>query len=401
MQNEVGPKVKISSCSYCGDAHINHTFSFIESFISTFLDIQAVRVAHFVPNFVRNFVDLIPIFLFNTLVFLRLAKFSTDIDKAHTFRSRIIWEEAKRREIQMEQIIFLGKPLDFYRAKVKIKNKYKNIYFESIPIRPEFLNMKKNWDDKVVLKKEFSKKNIPVPHYMNLSLFSLKNKEEIFSKFTKPIIVKPRMGSRGRHTITNINTLGQFLNGINIAKQICPFLVVEEHLQGNVCRATFVGGVLAGFYQGQAPTIVGDGKKTIKELIEEKDNKRPDRVEPIRISTELENYVLRSGFMISDILPDGFSLILSHRIGRLFGGTTKEMLDELHPSFVPILKEATRITGLSVVGFDCIIPDPTKDAHSQKWGIIECNTLPFIDLHYYALEGKPKNIAGMIWDGWN
>ena len=78
-----------------------------------------------------------------------------------------------------------------------------------------------------------------------------------------------------------------------------------------------------------------------------------------------------------------------------------EMIDDLHPSFVPILKQAAEIVGLSVVGFDCIIPDPTKEANSQKWGIIECNSLPFIDLHYYALEGKPKNIAGMIWDMWN
>jgi len=77
------------------------------------------------------------------------------------------------------------------------------------------------------------------------------------------------------------------------------------------------------------------------------------------------------------------------------------MLDDLHPSFIPILKQAAKIVDLSVVGFDCIIPDPTKDANSQRWGIIECNTLPFIDLHYYALEGKPKNIAGMIWDMWN
>ena len=59
-----------------------------------------------------------------------------------------------------------------------------------------------------------------------------------------------------------------------------------------------------------------------------------------------------------------------------------------------------RTTGLMVAGFDSIIPDPTQPADSQHWGIIECNTLPFIDLHYYALEGKPQNIAGMIWDLW-
>ena len=77
------------------------------------------------------------------------------------------------------------------------------------------------------------------------------------------------------------------------------------------------------------------------------------------------------------------------------------MPDNLHPSFLPVLQKAERIVNLSVVGFDCIIPDPTKDANSQRWGIIECNSLPFIDLHYYALEGKSRNIAGMIWDMWN
>jgi cyanophycin synthetase len=161
-----------------------------------------------------------------------------------------------------------------------------------------------------------------------------------------------------------------------------------------------VNGVLAGFYKGQAPTLVGDGKKTIRELIEEKDSKRQGRVEPIRVSKELHDHILRSGFAISDILPKGISLPLTYRVGRLFGGRTIEMWSDLHPSFIPIFEKAAKTVGLSVVGFDAIIPDPTKPASSDRWGIIECNSLPFIDLHYYALEGKPKNIAGMIWDMW-
>ena len=376
---------------------MNHTLYFLESFISVALDTHASGVIKYVPRFVKKFVDLVPKFLFETLSFLKLVKFSSDLDKASTFRSKVIWEEAKRRGIKMEQIIFKGKPLDHYRTKLNSKN----FYFESIPIRPEFLEMSKNWDDKVVLKQEFGKHNIPVPLCFKFPLWSLKDPEKIFSKLTKPIIVKPRIGSRGRHTVTNINTFEQFKKGIGIVRQISAHLIIEEHLKGSVCRATFVNGVLAGFYRGQAPTLEGDGKKTIKELIEEKDKNRHSRVEPIRISKELHDHIARLGFTIDDILPEDFSLILSHRVGRLFGGKTMEMLDDLHPSFIPILKKAEKIVGLSVVGFDCIIPDPTKDAGSQKWGIIECNSLPFIDLHYYALEGKPKNIAGMIWDLWN
>lgn len=405
------PHVKKSLCSYCGNAPINHTLSFLESAIAITLENHAKKIIRYVPFFVKDFADLIPEFLFRTLAFLKLAKFSGDINKANSFRSRIIWEEAQRRGIPMEQVIFLGKPLDQYRAALKIKNKTKNIYFESIPIKPEFLDTSENWDDKVVMKQEFRKRGIPVPAYFGFSFFALlrsffffknkdKNIEEIFSKLKKPIIVKPRTGSRGRHTITNIHTLQQFKEGINISFQICSYLIAEEHLKGSVCRATLVNGVLAGFYKGQAPTLAGDGKKTIKELIEDMDNKRPDRVEPIRISKELRDHIFRSGFTVYDVLPEGISLPLTHRMGRLFGGATKEMIDDLHPSFIPILKESAKITGLSVVGFDCIIPDPTKDQASQKWGIIECNSLPFIDLHYYSLEGRPRNIAGMIWDMW-
>ncbi len=394
------PHAKKNFCSYCGDALINHTLSFLESLVAITLETHAVKIIKYVPGFVKDFVDLIPGFLFETLSFFKLVEFSLDIDKANTFRSRVIWEEAKKRGIIMEQVIFLGKPLDYYRATLKIKGKNKKIYFESIPIRPEFLDMSKNWDDKVIMKQEFGKYGIPVPTYFELSFLSFKNPEEIFSKLRKPIIVKPRVGSRGRHTVTNINSLQQLREGISIALQICSHLIVEEHLKGSVCRATFINGVLAGFYSGHAPTLMGDGKKTIKELILDMDNKRHNRVEPIRISKELYDHILRSGFTIGDILPEGVSLSLTHRIGRLFGGRTIEMIDDLHPSFIPILEKATKIVGLSVVGFDVIIPDPTKPADSQHWGVIECNSLPFIDLHYYALEGKPRNIAGMIWDLW-
>jgi len=316
----------------------------------------------------------------------------------------VIWEEAKRRGIKMEQVILFGKPLDHYRALRSLGEVGRAhwIYFESLPIPPESLDMRRNWDDKFILKSEFDKGGIPVPRYLKFPLFySQKNLEEIFSKLEKPVIVKPKVGSRGRHTITNINSLQKFREGIAIVRQISPYLVVEEHLLGDVCRATLVNGMLAGFYRGQTPSVVGDGKSTIGELIKEKDKNRPERVEKIRVGEELYGHLARSGYQIGDILPEGKSITLSYHFGRLFGGTTREMIDELHPSFFPIFEKAAQTVDLAVVGFDSIIPDPTEPANGQKWGIIECNTLPFIDLHYDALEGKPRNIAGMIWDLWN
>jgi cyanophycin synthetase len=396
MKKEIEPSAKKAACPYCGSAPINHALSYCESLISVGVDGRMMKVVKYSPSFIKDLAEWIPVSLFKVFVSLNYATFSSDIDGAASFRSRIIWEEARKRGIVMEQLVLFGKPLDHYRAVINGAT----VYFESIPIPSESLDMEKNWDDKIVLKKEFSKHGIPVPSYVQLPLIRGRSLQHYFSLFKTPIIVKPQVGSRGRHTVTNIHTFDQFRQGVAVVKKLCPYVAVEEHLEGPICRATLVGGVLAGFYRGQAPFIVGDGKKTIQKLIEEKDAARKSRVEIVPISDELHGYIGRSGFVIDDILPADVRLFLSHHVGRLFGGTTKEMIDDLHPSFIPILEQAAAVTGLAIAGFDCIIPDPTADASSQRWGIIECNTLPFIDLHYYALEGRPRNIAGMVWDLW-
>ena len=400
MKNKVEPSRQKSPCPYCGDAPVSHNLFYFVNLISMTLDSHMNKVTRHAPDFLKSFADWLMSGFFEIFLLFGFAKLSEDLSLAKTFRSRVVWEEAQRRGIPMDQIILFGRPIDHYRAKIGGQLKGKAIYFNSLPIPSHLLSMQKDWDDKFVLKKELSKKNIPIPNYVDFSSIFSGNFSKIFSKLQSPIIVKPRSGSRGRHTVTNIQSPEQLEAGIRVAGKLSPFLIAEEHLEGDVCRATFVSGKLMGFYRGSVPSVTGDGKKTLRELILQKDEKRPDRVEKVLVNKELEDFVLRSGFGLDDVLPEGLKLSLSHRTGRLFGGVTREMLDELQPSFLPVLTEAARIVDIPVIGFDCIVPNPEQNAGEQKWGIIECNTLPYIDLHYYALEGKPKNIAGAIWDMW-
>ena len=392
------PQHKKIDCPYCGDAPQNHTFAYITSAIGAFIEPSLYFVVKHSPNFIKNFVDLFIELLMRVLLFFKVASLCDDIDKAITFRSRIMWEEAQRRGIEMKQIFVFGKPTETYR--VKINGEYS--YFNSLPVPSHMMDIvNENWDNKFYLKQELSKIDVPVPKCEKINSWNTTKNEAIFNRFAKPVIVKPRSGSRGRHTTTNIHTIEEFKSAIKIANIICPSLLVEEHLQGFICRATVVGGKLAGFYRAEMPYVVGDGVKNILELVNEKNINKPDRVSNIEIGEEMNKYIRRAGYILTDVLPKDFKLLLTHRTGRLFGGYTKEMLAELHPSFVPIIEKAGQRTGLAIAGFDLIVPDPEKDAGTQKWGIIEVNTLPFIDLHYYAFEGKPKNIAGMIWDLWD
>ncbi|MFA6258696.1 MAG: hypothetical protein WCX79_03270 [Candidatus Paceibacterota bacterium] len=380
-------------CPYCGDAPTNHKFLYFSGLFSVFLDPLFMKMTRLIPTFFVSGAEYLLTFFFNISCFLKFIKFSDDIEKSVTLRSKIIWEEAKRRKIEMEQVVVFGKYTDNFRARLKGKD----IYFNSLPIIANFYRPDEKWDDKFFIKKAFQGESIPIPLY-EVVPFSKQKRKFIFEKFSKPIIVKPRVGSRGRHTTTNIYTFSDFQKAYKLATMIYPQAIMEEHLSGYVCRATCVDGKLVGFYRAEPASIIGDGKKKIIELIEEKNKNKLERVENVKIGEELISFIKRKGYDIFDVLPLNTKIDLSHRIGRLFGGITKEMLDELHPSFFPVLEKVGRITNLPVVGIDCIIPNPEDEEKNQNWGIIECNTLPFIDLHYFALEGKPKNIAGMIWD---
>ena len=222
--------IKKNTCFYCGEAPVNHKLYRLDNLVSSIIESHMVKVTRYAPRFLKDFADWIPIFLFNTLVKFKLGHFSSDINKAKSSRSRIIWEEALRRGINMEQIIIRSKPLDWYRAKINGKT----VYFESIPIKSEFLDFKEDWDNKIVLKKELKKHNIPVPEYVKLSPLRLRSLNQIFLKIKTPVVVKPQIGSRARHTVTNINDFYQFKKSIDIARQISTHLVVEEHFEGYI-----------------------------------------------------------------------------------------------------------------------------------------------------------------------
>lgn len=326
---------------------------------------------------------------------LRLIRYGTDPTKARTYRSQVVWEEAVRRGIPMEQLVFLGSHSDVYRAR--LNNRW--IYFESLPIPGSYASDAYRWmDDKCLLSTALAAAGIPSPSIESVT--SERRALETFSRMGGRVVVKPRVGSRGRHTTTNVRDEEAVRAAFKSAQKLCRYVCVTRHLDGSVCRGTVVGGRLVGFFQAEPPRVVGDGVSTIEGLVKKKNNERHERVQPIMIRGEHEAYMRRAGYTRTSVLPRGEVFDLTHRTGRLFGGETRELLSSVHPKLREYLERAAAALAIPVVGFDLIIKDPEGDPESQEWGIIEANSLPFIDLHYLPLYGEPSNVAAHVWDLW-
>lgn len=386
-------KTTKNTCSACGTSPINHellyTFNVLEETIGK---LGEFLMSSSKSNQLGNAVEKI---LHSFLSSVGMVRFSKDVDKASSGRSQLVWEEANRRGIPMEQIVIFGKHIEHYRAKINNKN----YYFESLPIPPWFPQSGYAWiDNKLTLAKKLKLAQIPSP---NTEVIITKNQaKKAFNKISKPLIIKPKNGSRGRHTTTNINTLEEINRAVRLAKQITPIMVAQEHLFGSVYRATVINNKLVGFFRADPPQVTGNGKSTIQELIKAKNENHHELLSDIEINKELIDFIQRQNFNLESVLPHDLTIDLIAKTGRMYGGYTKEMLPEVHPKMHEIFKKAGEVANAPVLGFDLIIQDPKIDPDTQRWGIIECNSLPFIDLHYFALEGQPINLAKNVWDLW-
>ncbi len=331
-----------------------------------------------------------------TMVFLKLGHLSDKPDEKDTWRTKAFWDEAERRGIKVREF-HLGPIRDIFIAKYNGKT----ISFDGLP-RPEKENTKSlQWmDNKGTMKKKFQAIKLPVADGgVAWNRFQALN---IFGKIRKPVITKPNLGSRSRHTMIHLETPEDLMIGYRKAKKLSPFVIVEEELNGYLFRGTLIDGKLVGVVKRDQPAITGDGVHTVRELWEE-ENKRPERkgpiFHPILIDHEAEVELARQGVTMESIPEKGKVITFSQKTSRGCGGTTTELTELTHPENIIMLERIGTFLENPIVGVDFIIEDITKPwFEEQHCGIIELNSLPFIDLHHYPLFGKPNNVAGKLWD---
>lgn len=391
-------KEKTGTCPECGNSPVNHFEHYISSTLAIWTADALERGAGpraFVARWSSALFDAVEQILLRALAAMPFARYSSRIELATTYRSQVVWEEAARRGIRMEQVFLFGRGTEVYRADIGGRW----FFFQSLPIPPWNKTESGGWlDDKYLLKRRLASAGIPTPRVRTAR--TLVDAEEAVASLDCAVVIKPRSGSRGRHTTVNVRDASWLRESFETAKRLCPYVAVEEYLQGPVCRGTVVGGVLVGFFCADAPCVVGDGISTIEQLVERNNARKPARVGDIRLTEEHGRFLSRLGFAPDSVLPAGETVPLTHRTGRLFGGSTREMLGNEHPKLRGYLEKAAKVLDVSVVGFDLIVPDPSADPDAQRWGIIEANSLPYIDLHYLALAGEPSNVAAAVWDLW-
>ncbi len=324
-----------------------------------------------------------------------------DSDEELCNRSLVVVREAKKRGIRIKALKFFGMSTNHFSIEINGAKKF----FECLPHLTTDRISSVDFDDKGKLKELLQKQNVPHPPGRVFQNYSSALRY-VQDSIGFPVVVKPRSGSLSKHTTCNIKTENHLQDAIKIAKIICKEFMVEKFIEGDVHRITVVNGDVVASCLRESPNVVGDGKRTIRELIEIKNQN------PIRGLNHQKNFTLhkimvsaRTNFLLSSqnlnlgsVPPNGQKVYLHDKVILACGADVHDTTDKIHPENKVLCKKVYELCNAPLIGIDFITKDISVPHYEQKCAVIEVNSLPYIDMHHYPITGKERNVAGHILD---
>lgn len=285
------------------------------------------------------------------------------------------------------------------QVKYKLSNENKTHYFDD---SSGDFNKKIAYDichNKSVTNEYLMKMNVPIPQGATFNKNTSINEVIEFSEtLTYPLVVKPVDGFAGRGVITGIKNVPDLKEAIKHITRTLNFdnYIVQEFVEGDEVRIYVLGNKIIGAANRRPANIVGNGKDTIRYLIEKENKFRllvPHLVDrPIRIDSDVTKRLQNQGYTLNSVPEKGERVYLRGISNVSLGGEPIDYTDKLTQTQREIAIKATEaIPGLAQCGVDMII-------QGKSGVIIELNTSPGIGSHLYPIEGLARDVPRAVID---
>ena len=219
-----------------------------------------------------------------------------------------------------------------------------------------------------------------------------------------PVVTKPYNGNHGRGITIAISKDEDVIAGFKAAQEHSNSVIVETYLAGDDHRLLVVNGELVAATKRTPGHVVGDGTRSVRELVDivNSDPRRGVGHEKVltKLQLDREATVMLEGAGLSfDSVPEKDRVVPLRKTANLStGGTATDVTDIIHPDNRDMAVRAVRAIGLDVGGVDFLSPNIAESYKSVGGGICEINAAPGFRMHVSPSEGTPRDAAGPVID---
>ncbi|NLM33810.1 MAG: bifunctional glutamate--cysteine ligase GshA/glutathione synthetase GshB [Clostridiales bacterium] len=260
-------------------------------------------------------------------------------------------------------------------------------------------------ENKEVTKIVLREHGISVPR--GISVKNIEEAVESFSQFEgRDIVIKPKSTNFGKGVfiLKDVKDLEEYKKAVEQALSYDTIILIEEFIAGKEYRFLVIGDEVAGVLHRVPANVVGDGRSTIEELVNEK-NKNPLRgegyvtpLEKIKLGNVEKEYLALQGKDISYIPKREEIVYLRENSNISTGGDSIDYTDEVHQDYKDIAVQAAKAVGAKICGADIIIQDIKAAARDENYSIIELNFNPALHIHDFPYKGENRHVERKVLD---
>ena len=224
------------------------------------------------------------------------------------------------------------------------------------------------------------------------------------------VVVKPQDGNQGKGVAVNLLTREQVEGAYAVAVEVSDEVLVERYIPGHDYRMLVIGNKLIAAARREPPTVIGDGVRSVRELVELV-NSDPRRgtghatsLTKIRFDDIALARLATEGLTADSVPARGTRVILRNNANLSTGGTATDVTDDVHPDFAARAVAAAQTIGLDIAGVDIVCDSVLRPLEDQGGGVVELNAAPGLRMHLQPSFGKGRAvgeaiIANMFADG--
>lgn len=253
-------------------------------------------------------------------------------------------------------------------------------------------------ENKTVTKKVLEEKGVKVPTGEEFNSIE-EAKAKAYNYVNKPVVIKPKSTNFG----IGINifpegaNLEDIIHAFEIAFKNDNTVLIEEFIKGKEYRFLVINDEVVGILHRVPANVIGDGEKSIKELVEVK-NQDPLRgkgyvtpLEKIRLEENAKLFLKQQGKNFDYIPKKDEIIYLRENSNISTGGDSIDYTDDIPQKFKDIAVNAARAAGAKICGVDMMLEDYSDE--NTNYAIIELNFNPAIHIHSYPYKGEERKIA--------
>lgn len=216
--------------------------------------------------------------------------------------------------------------------------------------------------------------------------FAAKNEEEAVkhaSCLGYPVVVKPADLEGGKGVHAGLISEEKVRQCYRDAVRHSRLILVEKFHEGRDYRLTVLNGNLIKAVERIPGGVTGDGEHNVQELLQlaeaspESQRRILERGESLlSLDQEAQDLLLEAGLTADSIIGADRFIKLRRRANVSTGGTTRLVMDQVHPANRKLAERAADVMRLDMAGIDLLIPDISKSWLETGAIICEVNAQP-------------------------